>query len=126
MQWGRCKTSKEVGQAAEDAALNYLLARRLHLIERNFRSRYGEIDLIMRDHDIVVFVEVRYRRDDRFGAGFETVSAGKQARIAKTALSFLDRRPEYQGWPLRFDVVSLCGENKQILWISGAFDYDEF
>ena len=94
------------GRRGEDLAARYLEARGLRVVERRFRLRCGEIDLIVLDRDLVVFVEVKTRRGKRYGLPAESVTAVKRSRMARTALGFLKGR----GWterPCRFDVVEV-------------------
>ncbi len=109
------------GRAAEDQALEFLRHQGMKLVTRNFHSRYGEIDLVMQHPEQgVVFVEVRYRNDHRWGSGAESVDGKKQAKLIRTALYFLQQNPRWQAVPARFDVVALGG-GTQIDWISNAF-----
>lgn len=105
------------GREAEDRACAWLRERGLKLLERNFRCRGGEIDLIMRDGDTLVFVEVRYRRNDRFGGSAVTVDRRKQMRLIAAAHTFLQRSG--QRAPCRFDVVAVTGADLD--WIPDAF-----
>lgn len=111
----------EIGRAAEDRALVLLQQAGLRLLERNFRCRLGEIDLVMRDGTTVVFVEVRQRRSSRFGSAAESVSAGKLRRVRRAAELWLRRsRCNSQA---RIDVVTLDGgleDGPMIRWIRGA------
>jgi len=112
------------GNKAEEIAFNYLSAKGLLLVEKNFRSRYGEIDLIMREGEILIFVEVRYRNTDRYGDGAESVTTAKQNRIIRTANHFLTIR-KLDNNLCRFDVVSasnLGNSKMQIEWIKDAFE----
>ena len=116
-----------IGQAAEDLACRYLQDQGLHLIERNYRCKRGEIDLVMRDASSVVFVEVRYRRNHRFGSGAESVDRHKQAKLTATALHYLQSNKAAAKSPARFDVVSVSVQGKSghttaIEWIKNAFD----
>ncbi len=95
------------GHDAEQQACDHLQGQGLRLLERNYRSRFGEIDLIMRHADTLVFVEVRYRRSSRFGSPAETVDARKQARIRATAEHYLQQHPQRSGVSCRFDVVAM-------------------
>ena len=95
------------GHDAEQQACDHLQRQGLRLLERNYRSRYGEIDLIMRHDDTLVFVEVRYRVSTRFGSPAETVDARKQAKIRATAEHYLQRHPQSPGVSCRFDVVAM-------------------
>lgn len=116
-----------IGQAAEDLACRYLQDQGLHLIERNYRCKRGEIDLVMRDANSVVFVEVRYRRNHRFGSGAESVDRHKQAKLIATALHYLQSNKAAAKSSARFDVVSVSVQGKspqtpEIQWIKNAFD----
>ncbi len=118
------KTSKgETGRRAEDAACDYLQARGLSLVERNYLCPRGEIDLIMRDARTTVFVEVRYRRSIRFGSGAESVDRRKQGKLLATAAHYLQLHPKAAKQACRFDVVSLTGggDQPQLDWIPNAF-----
>ena len=111
------------GQDAESFACHYLEGQGLALIERNYRRRAGEIDLIMDDSGSLVFVEVRYRRQNRFGSGAESVDRRKQAKIVACARGYLQTRPEMATRPCRFDVVSISGDDRDssVEWIQDAF-----
>lgn len=116
----------ERGPAAETQACRYLLAQGLELVTRNYRCRHGEIDLIMREGRSLVFVEVRYRGNRRFGGGSETVDHRKQSKLAAAALHYLQRHPDAAARPARFDVVAIApgqGEN-HLHWIPNAFGID--
>ena len=95
------------GHDAEQHACDHLQRQGLRLLERNYRSRYGEIDLIMRHANTLVFVEVRYRQSTGFGSPAETVDARKQAKIRATAEDYLQRHPQRAGVSCRFDVVAM-------------------
>jgi putative endonuclease len=106
------------GREAEDTAFEYLRKKGLSEIERNYRCRFGEIDLIMRDDETVVFVEVRMRSSSRFGGAFESIDARKQKKLLTAARHYMaasGRIPD-----CRFDAVLLNGDS-QIEWIRNAF-----
>ena len=100
-------TTRETGARAEDEALAQLLGAGLELITRNFLARGGELDLVMREGAILVFVEVRFRADDTYGDGLDSVGKSKQQRLVVAASAFLAKHPHYQRWAQRFDIVSL-------------------
>lgn len=112
------------GRSAEDTALSWLTARGLELMERNYRCPPGELDLVMRDGETVVFVEVRYRRNRAYGGAVESIDARKRARIARAAASWLQRRTCGRQPPCRFDVVVIEGDPRrpEIEWIRAAFE----
>ena len=115
-------TTKQLGDAAEDAALHFLQQSGLRLLERNYRTPGrggGEIDLIMRTLDgTTVFVEVRHRRSNSHGGAAASVTSAKQRRIVFAARHYLMRLREPP--PCRFDVVLL--ELGEIQWMQAAFD----
>jgi putative endonuclease len=115
-------TTKQKGDAAEDAALVYLLAAGLVLVQRNYRTPGrggGEIDLIMRERDAtLVFVEVRKRASTAFGGAAGSVGGVKQRRIVFAARHYLMRL--HREPPCRFDVVSV--EPQGLCWLKAAFD----
>jgi len=113
---------KRIGDHAEHIACQFLQTHGLELVSRNYRCRRGEIDLIMRDGDSVVFVEVRYRKHSNYGRAAETVSPSKQARIIYCARHFLSRQRTWNQ-PARFDVVCIDGEQEKarIEWLHDAF-----
>jgi putative endonuclease len=107
------------GAAAEDLAAGFLSRRGLAILERNYRCRGGEIDLVARDGKTLVFVEVRYRRSRRFGGAAASVDARKQARILLAARHYLATHGEV---PCRCDVVALDAlDPARIEWIRDAF-----
>ncbi|NLM55726.1 MAG: YraN family protein [Firmicutes bacterium] len=110
------------GAAFEQAACQYLTERGLVLLARNYRTRYGEIDLVMRDGATLVFVEVKYRSTSAYGSPLEAVDFSKQNRIKRTALFYLaETNCCYD--VVRFDVVGITkiGENVKYRWVKGAF-----
>lgn len=106
---------RQTGAAYEQCAAQYLKQKGYHILEQNFRCRQGEIDLIARDGEYLVFVEVKYRRDTRMGEGSEAVDGRKQRRITDCARYYLYCHREYQDSPCRFDVVTICGEEIRLL-----------
>ncbi|MCL1886903.1 MAG: YraN family protein [Betaproteobacteria bacterium] len=109
---------RQSGQAGEDAALAYLLTQGLTLVERNFSSRMGEIDLIMKDRDTLVFVEVRKRGRNDFGSAVASITHAKQQRLVKTAQLFLQKLSKIP--PCRFDVVAL--DKDKMTWLKNMID----
>jgi putative endonuclease len=110
---------------AEELACGYLLQQGLRLLRRNYRCRRGEIDLILQDTDTLVFVEVRYRRQGRFGSAAESVDWHKQARLTACARHYLQARPQAARAACRFDVVAIDGPDHTINWIRNAFSVNE-
>jgi putative endonuclease len=112
-----------VGRQAEAMALGHLKAQGLKAITTNFRCRMGEIDLVMRDGDCLVFAEVRFRSENRFAGAAGSVDHHKQRKIIRTAAAFLGRHPQYGNCAIRFDVVGLDQSDGQtsLRWIKDAF-----
>lgn len=113
------RNTRVLGSDAETRARQFLEAKGLATIERNFRRRLGEVDLVMRDGDCLVFVEVRYRRSNRFTAARLTVDHRKQRKLIRTASLFISQRSCPASCPVRFDVLAIDGES--IDWIRDAF-----
>lgn len=111
-----------IGRHHEQAAAAYLQRQGLKLLHRNFRCRYGEIDLIFQDSDTLVFTEVRYRSQDQFGGAVASVNPGKQRRLIQAARWYLSQQP---GTPnCRFDVIAIGGPQSTLEWIKDAFWID--
>jgi putative endonuclease len=108
----------EAGARAEDVCAGMLRAAGLRVLERNWRCRLGEIDLIAEEGGVLVFAEVRMRRAWAFGGAGESVTAGKRARIMAAARLYLSRRRETQ---CRFDVFLVDGPAGDVKWIRNAF-----
>jgi putative endonuclease len=111
---------QRAGAAAEQAAERHLVAAGCRVLARNARYREGELDLVMQERDLVVFVEVRMRAGERFGGALASVDVYKQKRLARAAQRWL---AEHHGerWPAcRFDVVTVGGDGT-IDWIRDAF-----
>ncbi|MHB2025922.1 MAG: YraN family protein [Elusimicrobiota bacterium] len=113
--------SRESGARAEDMAAKFLESRGFLILERNFLCRMGEIDLVAKDGEEIVFVEVRFRSRPDFGTAAQTISRAKKKRIIKTAVFYAQTKGALD-IPMRFDVVALDGEN--IDHIAGAFSAD--
>lgn len=106
------------GADAELLALTRLEEQGLSLIARNFASRFGEIDLVMHDRSIIVFVEVRYRKTSNFGAAVATVDRRKQKKLILAAQWFLQQR-RWSDRAARFDVIGISPHRD-----SGQLEYD--
>ena len=115
--------SKLTGDQAEETAAKFLKNSGHNIINRNFHSRYGEIDLISLDKETLVFTEVRYRKNEQFLNAIETIDEYKCRKIIKTSEVFLNKYKKYQSYYCRFDVIAITGEinNPAIKWIKSAF-----
>ena len=113
----------DLGRAGEEAAAAYLTAQGYRIIDRNFRCKTGEIDIIAGDRETYVFIEVKTRQSSRFGAPAEAVTRQKQKQISRTALAFLSRH-NLADAPARFDVISVLsdGSEMKISHIVSAFE----
>ncbi len=105
----------------EEQVCAYLLSRGVEIVERNFRSKQGEIDLIGRDGDYLVFFEVKYRGSRNKGSAAEAVGYAKQRRICRVADYYRVLHRCTEDTPIRFDVVAVDGE--KLTWIRNAFYY---
>lgn len=114
---------REEGTAAEQRAAEYLENAGLSVLTRNYRSPFGEIDLIMEQAQTVVFVEVRYRARADFGSAAESVDRHKQTRLRATAEHYLQQNRRASNRPCRFDIVAIAptSEGDQIEWLRNAF-----
>ena len=117
---GNSFNRRAIGTEYETLACEYLIRHGYQILCRNFRCRQGEIDIIARDRDYLVFIEVKYRRDEHEGDPAEAVDYRKQKKISRVA--------EYYCWekrklnqPCRFDVICVLGQ--EIRHIENAFDY---
>lgn len=106
------------GMRAEDLCAELLRSYGLRVVERNWRCRHGEIDLIAEEGTTLVFAEVRMRTGAGFGGAAESVTEAKRSRLIAAARLYLTRRPEA---PCRFDVLLVEGEPSRIEWIRDAF-----
>lgn len=114
------------GHEWEQLAESFLQQKGLKTLKRNFYCRLGEIDLVMKDGQTLVFTEVRYRSRDSHGSGAESVTRSKQKRIIRAAQIFLQSQPHHPNQECRFDVVSIGKQQGEIRinWIHSAFDAD--
>lgn len=115
------------GAGIEAAARDFLLGQGLRAIAANANYRFGELDLVMLDRDVVVFVEVRYRRSAGFGGGAASVDGGKRRKLVKAAQAFLVAHRRFADAPCRFDVVDASGDpaSPAFDWLRDAFRADD-
>jgi putative endonuclease len=118
---------RQLGAAAEAAARALLESDGQRTLARNVNYRFGELDLVMRDGDTVVFVEVRYRRDDRYGGAAGSVDFRKRRRLVLAARAWLASQRALADAPCRFDVVTVRGVQSDLEcdWIRDAFRLDD-
>ena len=107
------------GEAAEALACDYLRRQGLVVTARNYRCRFGEIDVVAREGGTLVFVEVRRRRSEAFGGAAASITAAKRSRLIAAARHYLARLDEAP--PCRFDALLIRGEPARVEWIRDAF-----
>lgn len=117
---------RATGDAFEDAALRHMQRAGLRLVARNFNTRHGELDLVMRDREVLVFAEVRYRKRGSFGDAAASITASKKNRLVSAARLFLQAHPQSAHRPCRFDVLAFDGspDAADCTWLRAAFDAD--
>lgn len=117
------KAAYQRGQAAEKSALDHLRQQGLTLLDRNYRTRTGEIDLILQATNLIVFVEVRYRSRNDYGNAAESITATKKQRLRNAAAQYLQANPGLQHHPCRFDAILVSGTEPdfRIEWLQDAF-----
>ncbi|MBN2538611.1 MAG: YraN family protein [Deltaproteobacteria bacterium] len=115
--------NREKGKHGEDIAVARLLQDGYRIIERNYRCRYGEIDIVAMDAGDVIFVEVKSRKSDRFGLPEEAVGTTKQKKISKVALQYLQEKG-LTDHNVRFDIVAIrfLPQGNRVKIIKDAFD----
>ena len=121
---------KLIGDFIEDKAVAYLCSVGLKIVAQNYLCKMGEIDIIAREEKTLIFIEVRYRKDDRFGGSAFSVNKSKQKRVVKAAAHYLQSHRLSNKIACRFDVMAIEGkiafeqtlESSQLNWIKGAFD----
>jgi putative endonuclease len=106
------------GEDGEEKARQFLIGKGLTPVCRNFRCKQGELDLVMRDGKVLVIVEVRFRKSQRYGSALESITRTKQSRIIAATQVYLSQQK--LDCPLRFDVVAIT-ESSGIRWIPNAF-----
>jgi len=111
------KTSQQ-GKIAEDEACQFLKTQGLTLVEKNYRCRSGEIDLIMQDQEALVFIEVRYRAKNNYGSALDSVDQSKIQKLISAANHYVSKHQSDQ--PMRFDVIGFDASLKPN-WVSNAF-----
>ena len=116
-------TRRQSGKRAEDLAVNFLKQNKIKIITRNFYSRFGEIDLIGLDKETLIFVEVRFRKNEDYLSAIETIDDRKCKKIITTSEVYLNKRKKYQSYQCRYDVITITGEIDEpvIKWIKSAF-----
>ncbi len=112
---------RKTGSEKEDRAAAYIISSGGRIIERNYSTRMGEIDLIAHDAGAICFIEVKYRKTVRAGYPAEAVDQRKQFKICRVSDHFRMMKRLRDDIPYRFDVVSIIGD--EITWYKNAFEY---
>lgn len=125
--------TQQLGNWAEQSALHYLQQRGFEYITHHYQCRFGEIDLIVKQNNLLAFVEVKARSTSQYGSAQEMLTPAKQRKIIKTALHFLEQHSEYEFFEYRFDFIAIQFlqyqehlEIQQLDWIENAFLTDEY
>jgi putative endonuclease len=114
-----------LGARAEQVAVDYLKGRGLTILERNYRRRLGEIDLVALDQGVLVIAEVRTRSTEAYGGAAASVGRLKQRRIIRAATQLLQQHRDYAALPVRFDVLIVNGPQSavpEVHWLRHAFE----
>ena len=106
------------GEKSEQLACDFLLKQGLQTIEKNFRCKYGELDLVMRDRQTLVIVEVRFRKSGKYGGALESITHKKQSRIIAATQYYLLQHKINDA--IRFDVITMSNDC-DINWVKNAF-----
>ena len=111
--------TREIGNKYEDKSVETLVKEAYGILERNYQNRFGEIDIIAEKNKELVFIEVKYRKTNKFGYGYEAVDRRKIMKILKLANYYIQSK-KYQNYKIRFDCMSYLGDEldwiKDIVW----------
>ena len=121
---GRRTLQQRIGERAEDIAADFLRAKGLRILERNFRRRLGELDVVAVDGDVLVIVEVRFRASTRYGGAAASVDRRKQQRLVRAAAQLLQGRDDFSHFRVRFDVICVSDTDvatPRVEWFQHAF-----
>lgn len=120
-------SDQKTGIQGEDVAASFLEAQGYTVLARNYRQRFGEIDIVAEDRDVLVFVEVKTRNNNRYGSPFEAVDIRKQKKLSIMAQDYISRN-DFEDRSARFDVVAVRlnkDSNPEVEIIRDAFDFQE-
>lgn len=112
---------RAIGKKYEEIAIALLEEQGYHILEKNYSNTYGEIDIVAKEQDTLVFVEVKYRSSGSYGDALEAVDWKKQKRICRSALYYCSKKHGNLEIPCRFDVIAIYGGHK-IVHIKNAFE----
>jgi len=112
-----------IGQTAEDLACDFLVANKLEIVDRNYRTRFGEIDIVAQYKKEFIFVEVKAKNTSRFGKPYEMVTEKKKRKIISTAKRYLlENRIDMGKTDWRIDIISIDYETGNIEWLKNAVE----
>lgn len=120
----KARLAAQRGAAAEQQAEAHLCGKGLHPVARNWRCPLGELDLVMREGDTLVIIEVRARSGADYGGALASVTAAKRRKLVRAAQAFVQAHAEWQDASIRFDLV-LFEANTPAQWLKNAFDLDD-
>lgn len=109
---------RAIGTEGEQKAIQFLQKNLCNILKVNYVSRMGEIDIIAKEVETILFIEVKYRKDTKMGRPYESVNYHKQMKIIKSAMLFAQQNGLYEK-PMRFDIIEII--DQEILWIKNAF-----
>lgn len=112
---------RKLGTNKENMAVAYLEAQGVHILERNYRCRQGEIDIIGRQGEYLIFVEVKYRQTTKSGASWEAVGITKQKKICRVADYYRLSKGLGESTSVRYDVLAI--QDSEIYWLPNAFQH---
>ena len=119
-------TKAEAGKKGEEFCANYYNNHGFEVVERNYHSRFGEADVIARSEELLVFVEVKTRKEDPLVSGVESVDEAKKKKCVLTAMDYVSKHPTEKG--IRFDVFVVVHNGERLVGfrkIENAFEFDE-
>ncbi|MBO5487976.1 MAG: YraN family protein [Eubacterium sp.] len=114
--------TRQTGAKYEEMAADYLMGKGYEILERNYRNRFGEIDIIAQKEQCIIFIEVKYRSSNRSGSPLEAVDERKQHQLSRVAYFYCGTKAQGEDTPCRFDVIAIDLEG-QIQHIENAFDF---
>lgn len=116
-------STRQRGLEMEELAANFLEQQGIKIITRNFSCKIGEIDIIANDNTHLIFVEIRFRKNQRYGGALASINTRKQHKLIHTAQFFLKTKRLLQNSPCRFDVIAITLHNEKpsLEWVQNAF-----
>lgn len=109
------ENKRKTGKKYEDIAVQYLIQNGYRIIEQNFYTHYGEVDIIGENEGFLAFIEVKYRKSEKYGSPFEAVNSRKIKNIRNSARYYIYSKGISQMKPVRFDVIAILGDNIELI-----------